>query len=335
MPPEPQVVQLALCTSDPIATVRRYTEALGFADAGGNLFWGERISVLQDLDEPDAACLVWWLVGRQDFVQLELFQHSRPPQRPQDPGRRPSDHGWTRFGIAVPDFDAALAGMRSSGLEPITEPMLAGGLRRVAFHDPELAVVVELMEEGVALPGGVRPRFYDLAPALVSATLSVADLDRARTFLVETLGLVPVPDVVLHGPQHEALWGLAGARREAFVVRGGDVFLEVVRYDEPAGRAPDPGRRLSDQGIMNVAVGFRERPALDDLYARIVAAGHVVADPLPPPPAGGTYLHDDQGTSWEILGLPREFDAQYGFVPVPGWQVQPRWPQPAVPPAAG
>jgi catechol 2,3-dioxygenase-like lactoylglutathione lyase family enzyme len=323
--PEPQVVQLALCSSDPIATVRRYTEALGFADAGGNLFWGPLISELHELDEPDASCLVWWLVGRQDFVQLELFQHARPIQCPQAADWRPSDLGWTRFGIAVPDFAAALAGLERSGLAPLSEPMLQDGLRRVAFRDPELGAIVELMEEGDALPGGIRPRFYDLAPALVYATVSVRDLERARAFFAGTVGLTLQDDVVLHAPALEALWGLEGARRETLVVRGGDVYLEVVRYDDPAPRAPD--RRLSDQGIMNVAVGFRERDRLEGLYDRLVEAGYPVARELPPPPAGGTYLRDDQGTSLEILAVPREFSGQYGFVPVPRWQIEPRWPR--------
>src|SRR5207245_8778920 len=132
-----------------------------------------------------------------------------------------------RFGIAVPDFDGALGRLRGLGVETLTEPAERHGLRRVCFRDPGFGTIVEIMEEGAALPGGVRPRFYDLVPAVVYAAVSVADLDRARRFFVETLGLAEESADVLHGPESEALWGLEGATREAFVVRAGDVYLEV------------------------------------------------------------------------------------------------------------
>ena len=171
----------------------------------------------------------------------------------------------------MPDFAAALAGLERSGLTPLSEPMRQDGLRRVAFRDPELGAIVELMEDGEALPGGIRPRFYDLGPALVYAAVSVRDLDAgARVLRRHGRARTVQDDVVLHDPALEALWGLEGARRETLVVRGGDVYLEVVRYDDPAPRAHD--RRLSDQGIMNVAVGFRERERLEALYDRLVAA---------------------------------------------------------------
>jgi catechol 2,3-dioxygenase-like lactoylglutathione lyase family enzyme len=330
--PNPQVVQLALCSTDIVATVQRYTTALGFADAGGRAFWGERISELQELDEPDPRCLVWWMVGRQDMVQIELFHHTRPAQRPQPADRRPCDLGWARFGIAVPDFDQATEAVALTGVSFLTEPMTQDGLRRVCFRDPEIGVIVELMEEGPALPGGIRPRYFDLVPAVVYATLSVADLGPARRFFADTVGLIEEPQTVLHTPELERLWGLEGARRDGFVVRGGDVYLEVVRYDDPQG-APATGRRLSDQGMMNVAVGWRERHYLEDLYARLSATGYPIAAELPPPPAGATYLRDDQGNSLEIMAIPREFDPVYGFVPVPEFQVEPRWPQPTTAPA--
>src|SRR3954447_17818848 len=103
----PRIVQLALCTTDLPSTVRRYVEVFGFADAGGRVFWGPRLAGIQGLGD-DAATVLWWMVGRQDLVQLEVFHHTLPPIRPRPPDWRASDHGWSAFAIAVPDFDAVL-----------------------------------------------------------------------------------------------------------------------------------------------------------------------------------------------------------------------------------
>ena len=149
--------------------------------------------------------------GRQDFVQLEVFHHTTPAQRPLPDDWRPSDHGWVRWGLAVPDFDAALERLRGMGIATLSEPAERDGLRRACFRDPDVGVIVEVMEDGAALAGGIRPRHYDLVPALVYAAVSVPDLDRARAFFVDTLGLAEEPAELLHDDASEALWGLEGA----------------------------------------------------------------------------------------------------------------------------
>ena len=276
-----------MCSADLPHTLRLYTEVFGFADAGGRAFWGPWLGV-QALG-PDAAALVWWLVGRQDFVQLEVFHHTTPAQRPLPDDWRPSDHGWVRWGLAVPDFDAALDRLRGMGIATLSEPAERDGLRRVCFRDPDVGVIVEVMEDGAALAGGIRPRHYDLVPALVYAAVSVPDLDRARAFFVDTLGLAEEPAELLHDDASEALWGLEGAACERFVVSGGDVSVEVVRYDDPPGRPRPPDSSLSDQGLMNLAVGFRERAELERLYERIVANGYRPnAELMPGQPAAPT-----------------------------------------------
>lgn len=327
---EPRIAQIALCTADVSEAVRLYVDGLGLADAGGKALWGERVARVQGLGD-DASFVFWWLVGRQDFFQLELFRHTKPVQRPLPADWRPCDLGWVRFGLAVPDFDAVLGRLHVLGVEAMTAPIRHDGLRRVCVRDPYAGIVVELMEEGAATPGGIRPRFYDLAPAVVYAALSVADLGRARRFFVDTLGLADDP-AVLHPPELEALWGLGGARRECAVLRGGDVFLELVRYDDPAGRPKPPGYRLSDQGFMNVALGFRDLTELHAVYDRVVAAGYHANVPAPSRP-GAAYVLDDQGTSVELLFVPREFDADLGFAPRPLHGRPAAWPQPGAPPA--
>ena len=331
-PRGPQLAQIALCTSDIPRSVQLYSEVFGFAEAGGRSLWGPRVAKIQDLGD-DGAFVLWWLVGRQDFVQIELFHHTTPPQRPQAADWRPCDLGWVRWGLAVPDFDGVLERLAEEGLATITEPHVVDGLRRACFRDPYAGCIVEVMEEGASTPGGVRPRFYDLVPAVVYLTLSVPDLAPARAFFCDALGLVEEPGTVLHAPEHEALWGLPGAARETFVARGGDVFLEVVRYDDPVGAPKPDGYLLSDQGFMNGAIGFRSKAAYDETYARFAAGGYHDNNE-PPPVAGGTYVVDAQGTSLEILLGPRELDHAFGFQPHPQFRRPPSWPRASVPPAS-
>src|SRR3954454_22805709 len=109
------------------------------------------------------------------------------------------------------------------------------GLSRAGFRAPYTWTLVEVVAGRSTAPGGTRPAFYDLVPAVVYATINVPDLSEARRFFVETLGLEEEPETELHPPELEELWGLAGARRESFVARGGDIYLEVAQYLEPAG----------------------------------------------------------------------------------------------------
>jgi catechol 2,3-dioxygenase-like lactoylglutathione lyase family enzyme len=326
-----QLCQIALCTSDIPRPVRLFTEGLVFAGAGTRVLWGERIAQIQELGD-DTAFTISWLVGRQDMMQLELFHHTLPPQRRRLGERGPADLGWTRFGVAVPDFDAALGRLGGLDVKPITEPREVDGLRRAAFVEPYVGCVVEVLEEGAATPGGIRPRFYDLVPAIVYVALSVTDLDAARRFYVDVLGLVEEPDTVLHRPEAEVVWGLDGVRRDGFVARGGDAYLEVLRYTEPSPRPLPDDRLLSDQGFMNVAFGTRDGAELGAVYDRAVAGGFRANSPAPRV-AGGTYVNDGLGTTAELLVAPRELDAGFGFAPHPMFGRPPSWPRPSVGPA--
>jgi hypothetical protein len=85
--------------------------------------------------------------------------------------------------------------------------------------------------------------------------------------------------------------------------------------------------------MMNIAVAHRDRPSLERLYGRLVDAGYPANTELLPGAAGGTYLEDGQGNSFEILAVPREFDRLFGFVPKPRFDPVPLWPAAAVPSA--
>ncbi|MCW2525644.1 MAG: hypothetical protein JWM76_504 [Pseudonocardiales bacterium] len=323
-----QVCQIAMCTTDLTATTRIFTDVFGFASAGGRPLWGHRLGLIQDLPTgADSAAVLWWMVGRQDFVQLEIFMHSNPPIRPRPAGWQPSDIGWNRWGVAVANFDVTLDRLAEAGLRTITDPIDVDGLRRVCFREPGADVVVEIMEDGEAFPGGRLSRYYDLSPAVSYAAVSVTDLDRARQLYTGAMGMTELASDTLHRPEHEAMWGLSGADRECAVFKGGDVLIEVSRYLTPSPRPVADDFLLSDQGMMNAAVGYRWKPEVMAAYDASLAMG-LSASNAPAEVAGGTYLRLDDRLSLELLVGPRELDAEYGFAPIPRFPRPLIWPTP-------
>ena len=312
--PEPPLCQVAFSVNDLRRTHAWYRDVLGFVPAGGtNLFAGPLASRVQGL--PRAASTCWWMVDRQDFFQLELFEFRSPPVRPMPRDRRPCDVGYTMLGVHVADLDAILERAERAGTPALSRPIGPAGARRTCVRDPE-GVLVELMEDDPRTPTR-RPRPRPAIPSTArSITLSVPDLDRSRRFFGDVLGLGIAQGMALHEPEHEALWGLEGAKRDSLVLSAGDFLVELVHYAEPVGNPWPPGYRISDQGLLNVAIGFRSRAELHSVYERCRAAGHEGnSRPLTFGPWSVVYVNDDQGFSVELLHVRPWYRGQMGFRP--------------------
>lgn len=294
------IVQIGMNTSDIAGSLRLYNELFGFANAGGNALWGN-VMRIQGLDT-DSRSIIWWMVGGAPFFQLEFFHHANPQQRPLPADWRPSDHGWVRFGICVADFDRVATGLKRWGIPTLSAPVGAAGRRRLAFRDPLVGAIVEVIESAARS-----------CPAMTYASSSVADLPAARHFYGEVIGCALEPLERLHTPADEALWGLAGAVRDGFIARFGDIAVEVVAYANPVGR-PRPDRRVSDQGIMNIALGSRDIAVMRMLLERIRADGHVPTYVIEGEDTMGTYIVDP-GCELEILASPERYDGAIGFAP--------------------
>ncbi len=296
-----QMFQIALVSLDLAGSLRLYAEALGYRNAGAQCSWGSKIQALG----PEARHLMWWLVGDQDFFQIELFHYSRPPSRALRRDWSPADHGWQRFGVAVPDIDSCLAVFADHGATPILPPTAASGARRCAIRDPYVGIIIDLIEASEVA-----------GPQIRYLTSSVSDIASARNFYADALKLEILPLDTLHSSEDEARWGLAGARRSGFVARARNCLIEVLEYEAPRGK-PRPGdHRLSDQGIQNISLGARDRDTVKALLDLVEAAGHV-------PP----YIFDngenicgyilDPGRELELASIPQEMDGVYGFEAAP------------------
>ena len=91
--------QIALNTIDLGATVRFYSEVFGYANAGGQVGWGDVMKV-QGL-HPDGQTVVWWLVGKHPRIQFEIFHHTGPLLRKKPDDWSPADLGGVRSGGAL------------------------------------------------------------------------------------------------------------------------------------------------------------------------------------------------------------------------------------------
>jgi catechol 2,3-dioxygenase-like lactoylglutathione lyase family enzyme len=291
-----RVLQIGANTSDLPATARLFAEVFGFRNAGATMLWGQTIGV-QGLPA-DGRAILWWLVGAQPFFQLEFFHHTRPVQRPKARDWTPADHGWGRFGIAVGDFDDCLARLSQQGVAPLTPPVEQAGARRVAFLEPWLMTIVEVIEAAVE------------GPEVVYVASSVSDLESARAFYRDVLGL----EILEDDGGRDDLWGMTGVRRRSFAARAGnDVRLEIVQYEQPTGRPRASDYRTSDQGVVNVCLGHATTPPVERAFERAAAAG--IASPRVIRGDGLCcgYLTDPD-REVELAAIPEHRQAGAGFV---------------------
>ncbi len=297
----PPLNQIAFSVVDLRITERWFREGFELLPAGGNraLMRGPLAARVQGL--PRAASTCWWLVGRNSWFQLELFQFERPLAKLMSPDFRPCDIGYTRIGIWVEDFDATMEKLARLGSHPLTPPQGELGARRACVRNPD-GVYVEIMEDD-PLPAFNQRGRLDCPAAIRSVTLSVPELADAAAYFETGLGLQP-SDLALHTPEHEALWGLPGATTRSRMFDGGDVLIEVVQYLDPIGKPWPNDYRVSDQGILNIAFGVRHNPDFTAVYRRLEAFG---ANPnyraIHLPGAGVVYVNDQHGFSVEIMRM--------------------------------
>ncbi len=313
-PAEPWLAQCAFSVADLPRSLDFYCRVLGFVRSNGLMGVGEGLSRIQGLPEPGAATL-WWAIDRQDFVQLEFWNYTRPRPRARRDDWRSSDVGYTRVAFHVADFDAAVARLRDASVLPMAPVMDPAGDRRVAFRDYE-GLVFELMERDLTPWGAKPPRYPETPVAVRAVSLSTPDLGRSLRFWCEGLGCVEQPGLILHTPEMEALWGLEGATCESAVVRAGDLLLELQQYTAPAPRPWRAGYVLNDLGFLNVAMGYRSRAHLEATYANLIEMGYS-ANVVPGKrgPFASTYVNDDQGFSVELFYNEPELDCLLGFEP--------------------
>ncbi|WP_322013023.1 hypothetical protein [Paraburkholderia sp. J12] len=308
----PSLCQIGMSTRNMPRTIRRFLEVFKFADGHGDLLWGPKLAALQALGQDDACATIWWLCSRQSLFQLELFQHTDPVPRSQPEDWTPADHGWVRFGFAVPDFDATLARLEAVGIETLAGPLVHKGVRRFVFRDPDMGCVIEVMEESADLPGGYRDRMFNVDPSVVYVAASVHDLDAVLKFFEGTMNLPRAAEDIIHDEDADAMWGLEGAKSRRAILQAGTMFIELREYQSPSPR--EWNRRVSDLGLSHIAVGYRDRRDFLRLASALQMDGYRFTRPVVDG-INSTYAIGPEKLIVEIIGLSQERDHLVGFEP--------------------
>lgn len=300
--------QVALSVRDRERSRQFYESAFGLVCVGEtDAFEGEATEAVQGL--PDVSSEVYWLMDDREFFQLELFQFERPVPRDHAGQREPWDIGYSRIAFEVADLETARANCEKAGATDIGATRRIGEREYFCAKDPD-GILIEVGDaESPLAPGQVS--------RLVGVGVSVPDLELARQSFGEALGL----PVIAGEPEDKGtLWGEEGADKEMLRLDGGTVWVEFSAYRSPVPRPRPADYRISDIGILNVAVGYRSSREMRAMYRRLVDAGY---DPNAEPQGVRglvqiTYLNDPQGLSVELLMLHRMMDGVFGFRPARG-----------------
>jgi catechol 2,3-dioxygenase-like lactoylglutathione lyase family enzyme len=306
------IVQVAISTMDGKRSRDWYQRGLDLLPAG-SLTPTADMSATQGVAGARIRNLLW-LVDSQDFVQLEIFEYSSPPVRPLRADREPSDIGYARVAVWVADFDAALARLARLGARPAAPLTGPPGARRGCVFDPD-GIMVEVMEDFVPAPGSrplVRP---GAGVALRAVTASVPNLDAALRFFRDAIGMTEVPDVVLHTAAQDSAQGRGQIPRRRALLTAGQLWLELAQYEAAGGRPRPADYRITDQGILNIAVASRTLEGYLALRDRVTAAGYQVHAEIAREHLRIQYALDPQGFSVEMGYFDAARDPIAGFCP--------------------
>lgn len=132
--------------------------------------------------------------------------------------------------------------------------------------------------------------------------ISVTDLDRSIAFYRDMFGMEPLGDPFpFSGPQFSEIMDIPEVEGRMCMIAGGNLWLELFEFANPAGKAKDPNYPVSDRGISHFGL------TVDDIhatYAKLKTAGVPIHGRLQTFAGGGmraAYCRDPDGNVFEIM----------------------------------
>jgi catechol 2,3-dioxygenase-like lactoylglutathione lyase family enzyme len=307
---ETPICQVALSVTD-LARSRAWYQGVGLEAAGGMGPMSGELPA-QMLELPELEVNIAWMRARDSMSQLELIEFSRPTPRPLSVDWRPGCAGYGIVGYVVSDFEKTLREFRSTGIAHETTGRQ--GHRSIWIRDPD-GIPVEIMETD---PLGLHPCNRDdgKLASIRTITLTVDDLTKAKRFWTAAVGLAACPNMQFSFSAFPASLADSAADWEYEVVKGGSALIRLLRPRNATVLPRAPDYRLSDVGVLNIAVILDSADAFARRCERIKSLGYSFSTDFPMTvgdEAGTIYGHDDQRHSVEIGFVLPGHETKFGW----------------------
>jgi catechol 2,3-dioxygenase-like lactoylglutathione lyase family enzyme len=306
---ETPICQVAFSVRD-LARSHAWYQRLGLVSTGGmGPLSGAHPAKMLDL--PELEVKIDWLRGQDSMSQIELIHFIRPTPLPLPADWALKYAGYGMVSLLLADFDGTLNRMRADH-QPLAMTG-AKGTRSMWIKDPD-GVTIEILEKDPLGRRDTAREDRDIA-SIRAITITVADLNRAKRFWIEAVGLSAHPTAYPFNDFPQDVDAGVGDWEQVHL-KGDSLIVRLLRPRSASIIPKKSGRRLSDAGILNIAVIVDTKQQFDAICARCTEMGYRFSTEEPMlmgEEAGTRYGHDDQGTSIEIGFVRPGSEGKYGW----------------------
>jgi catechol 2,3-dioxygenase-like lactoylglutathione lyase family enzyme len=306
---ETPICQVAFSVGD-LARSHAWYEQLGLESTGGmGPLSGAHPAKMLDL--PELEVKIDWLRGQDSMSQIELIHFARPTPLPLPPDWTLMYAGYGMVSFVPSDFEGTLSRLRGNH-QPLAMTG-ANGTRSMWIKDPD-GVTIEILEKD---PLGRRDTTREdrhLA-SIRAITITVADLNSAKRFWTEAVGLSECRLALVFNDFPRDVDGGVGDWEQVYL-KGDSLIVRLLKPRSISVIPRRSGRRLSDAGVLNIAVIVDTKQGFEAICTRCTEMGYLFSTDEPMlmgNEAGTRYGHDDQGTSIEIGFVCPGHESKYGW----------------------
>jgi catechol 2,3-dioxygenase-like lactoylglutathione lyase family enzyme len=243
-----------------------YCDHFGFLPASQTIFGGPLATRVQGVAKDLNICY-WAVDGKRQF-QLEFFNFLKPKITPKPNNWKPYDHGYNIIGIYTWNFDEILNKLKRSSANLLSDVKGENGHRWLILKDPD-GNHIELTEHDHLAEQ--TKQYEEISATVRYVRISVPDLEETKQLWKNSFYLSEKHIYTLPAYHDEILFSNQAVEYQQCVLHGQGILLELRQYSTPVPTPRVSTHNVTDQGIMNIAIGADSVAQWDDYFNNAIA----------------------------------------------------------------